>query len=43
MMYVGYGGSKHGGPYPKRGEISLLDFGQSGYFGQVITACEHAK
>ena len=43
VMYIGYGGSKQGGPYPKREDISLLDFGQSGYFGQVITAHRHGK
>ena len=43
LMYIEYLGSKEGGPYPKRGDISLLDFGQSGYFGQVITTHRHAK
>ena len=42
-MYIDYLGSKEGVPYPKREDISLLDFGQSGYFGQVITAHRHAK
>ena len=34
---------KRGGHYPKREEISLLDFGQSGYFGHVITVHRCAK
>ncbi len=42
-MYIDNLGSKEGGPYPKREDISLLNFGQSGYFGQVITAHRHAK
>ena len=42
-MYIDYLGLKEGGPYSKREDISLLDFGQSGYFGQVITAHRHAK
>ena len=42
-MYIDYQGSKQGGPYPKREDISLLDFGQSGYFCQVITVHRYAK
>ena len=43
IMYIDYLRSKEGGPYPKREDISLLNFEQSGYFCQVITAYRHAK